>query len=57
MSARLSFDQRIIWHDDQLFTYVQIGIRTDVALNLGTLGIEDVLQFVADALADDKTDN
>src|SRR5262245_64268024 len=57
MSARLSFDQRVIWHNDQLLTHVEIGIGTDVALNPGTLRIEDVLQSVADALADDKADN
>src|SRR5262245_14893622 len=57
MRVRLSFDQRIIWYDDQLLANMKIGISAHVAVNPGTLGVEDVLQFVADALSDDKTDN
>src|SRR4030095_15265897 len=57
MLARLSLDQRGIWHDDELLAYVEIGIGTHIALNFGTLRIEDALQLVADARADHKADN
>src|SRR5262249_44551338 len=35
----------------------EIGIGTHVTVNPGTLWIEDVLQLVADPLADDKANN
>src|SRR5262245_64787832 len=57
MNAWLSFDQRVIWHDDELLSYVEIGIGAHVAVKPGTLRIEEVLQLVADALADDEADN
>ena len=57
MHARLSFDQRIIWHDDEFLADVKIGIGTHVAVNPRALRIEDVLQLVADAFTDDKADN
>ena len=49
MRARLSLDQRGIWHDDELLAHVEIGIGTYIALNPGTLRIENALQLVADA--------
>src|SRR5215469_7716651 len=55
--ASLSFDQRVIWHHDQLLTHVEIGIGAHVPVNSGTLRIKNVLQLVSDALADDKADN
>jgi len=57
MRARLSFNQRVIWYDDQLLADVEIGIGAHVAVNSGTLRIEDVLQLAADAFANDKADN
>src|SRR5215472_14895471 len=57
MRAWLSFDQRVIWHNDELLADVQIGIGAHIPLNPGTLRIEDVLQLVADPLAYDKPDN
>ena len=55
--AWLSFDQRVIWYDDQVLANVEIGFGAHVAANPGTLRIEDVLQLAADAFADDKADN
>src|SRR6266446_9292981 len=55
--TRLSLHQRVIWHDDQIPSHVEIGIGAHVAVNLGPLRIEDVLQLVADAFANDKADN
>ncbi len=57
LRAGLSFDQRVIWYDDQLRAHVEIGFGAHVAVNPGTLRIEDVLQLAADAFADDKADN
>src|SRR6516225_8711653 len=57
MHTRLSFDEGIIWYDDQLLTDVEIGIGAHVTVNPGTLRIEEVFQSIADALADDKADN
>ena len=57
MRARLSFDQRVIWYNDQLLAHLEIGIGAHVAVNPGTLRIKDVLQFAADAFPDDKADN
>src|SRR4029077_12615363 len=55
--AGLSFDQCVIWYDDQLLADVEIGFGAHVAVNPGTLRIEDVLQLAADAFADNKADN
>src|SRR6188472_4035368 len=57
MSVWLSFDQRVIGDDDQLLSYVEIGVGAHVAMNPWTLRVEDVLEFVADPLADYKADN
>ncbi len=53
----LSFDQRVIWDHDQVLAHVEIGFGAHVAVNPGTLRIEDVLQLAADAFADNKADN
>ena len=57
MSVWLSFDQRVIGDDDQLLSYVEIGVGAHVAMNPWTLRVEDVLELVADPLADYKADN
>ena len=49
--------RRVIWHDDQILSHVEIGIGTHVAVSLGPLRIEEVLKLVADAFANDKADN
>ena len=53
----LSFDQRVIWYDNQLLADVEIGVGAYIAVNARALRIEDVLQLVTDALADYKADN
>ena len=50
-------DERVIWHDDQVLAHVEIGFGAHVAVNPGTLRIEEVLQLAADAFANDKADN
>jgi hypothetical protein len=57
LCARLAFNQRVVWHDDQLIAYLQIGISAHVTVNSGTLWIKEIFEFVADAFADREADN
>jgi hypothetical protein len=57
LHAGLAFNQRIVWYDDQLIAYLQIGISAHVAVNSGTLWIKEIFQFIADAFADGEADN
>ena len=38
----LSFDQRVIWYDNQLLADVEIGVGAYIAVNARALRIEDV---------------
>src|SRR5215208_3413677 len=53
----LSLHQRIVWHDDQVLSYVEIGIGTHIAVSVGPLRIKDVFKLVANAFPNDKADN
>src|SRR5262249_897421 len=57
VDARLSFNQRVVWHNNKLVADVEIRISADVTVNLRALRVEDALQLVADAFAYDKADN
>ncbi|MGH9551276.1 MAG: hypothetical protein ACRD3W_17970, partial [Terriglobales bacterium] len=57
LRARLAFNQRVVWHDDQLIAYLQIGISAHITVTSGTLWIKEIFQFVADAFADGEADN
>ena len=57
LRAWLPFDKRVVWHDDQIIAYLQIGISTDVTMHSGALRIKHALQFVANTFADGEPDN
>src|SRR5437764_171769 len=57
LHAWLPFDKRVVWHDNQIIAYLQIGISTDVTMNSGALRIKHALQFVANTFADGEPDN